>query len=593
MESENANEVKLKIFDFEQNTVDPNVSPEYTTSCCALFIAEEIAEFSGCQNLFGRASDLWRDRLLACRRTWARIGAGDGALPQYLLGEKGFPTDLATVVCAEELMEHLLTHTPPFSVACTAPKKDKPKGTTIAVDNTFGIFVGRQVFVVDSHRHSRGQEGMCLAMTEEVDFVALSKWVFNVFLPLSGCAVDHPDLCFHEVKAHASSAESTPTQDASGSAAIGGAVPSASQDDGAPTIGAAANVWKMRRIRVKSRGQLFPVTHSAAGVIGRITDEATAGEVFTERVRSEAQEYLSQVREATVRRACAAAGWECMLCPFKSLAKVNHLAAHVTKQHEGGMKHPIRNFVNFSRHLFDSCTSKPAPWDLLKPGGASGVCRRAHSGWKALVRERPLADTARAVRAWNTGVNRPEALKRGWYREDFRSLITEKGGRLLLRNHPEHVCARCASLRILLSLRGISVLTSVRTRAPRAGTAAAISEAAYAGARAGLHRRHSFCAARGGLRPDPAARGRCRAHRTAGQGARGQRQGALAPRGREGTQGTRGAGSRHLFLVPTERRRLRSTSSCARANIPVQEVEFVGTARTEEGRRTVQEVEAG
>eukprot|EP00959_Pyramimonas_sp_CCMP1952_P169521 3541323-Pyramimonas_sp.AAC.1 len=50
MESESANNMNLKIFDFEQNTVDPDVSPEYTTSCCAQFIAEEIAEFSGCQN---------------------------------------------------------------------------------------------------------------------------------------------------------------------------------------------------------------------------------------------------------------------------------------------------------------------------------------------------------------------------------------------------------------------------------------------------------------------------------------------------------------------------------------------------------------
>jgi len=211
------------------------------------------------------------------------------------------------------------------------------------------------------------------------------------------------------------------------------------KDDVASTGAAASSV--MRRIRVKSGVDLSPVTHSAAGVIGRITDEATAGEIFTERTCSEVQEYLVQVREATARRTCAAARWECMLCPFKSFAKLKHLRAHVTKQHEGGMKHPIRNFVNFSRNLFDSCTSKPAPWDLLKPGGASGVCLRAHRGWKALVRERPLADTARMVRAWNTGVDRPEALKWGWYREDYRSLITEQGGRLLLRNHPEHVCA--------------------------------------------------------------------------------------------------------------------------------------------------------
>eukprot|EP00959_Pyramimonas_sp_CCMP1952_P363049 7602400-Pyramimonas_sp.AAC.1 len=88
MESESANNVKLKILDFEQNTVDPDVSPEHTTSRCALVIAEESAEFNGCQNLFGRASNLWRDRLLACRRTWAGSGDGDGALPQDLLGEK-------------------------------------------------------------------------------------------------------------------------------------------------------------------------------------------------------------------------------------------------------------------------------------------------------------------------------------------------------------------------------------------------------------------------------------------------------------------------------------------------------------------------
>ena len=206
---------------------------------------------------------------------------------------------------------------------------------------------------------------------------------------------------------------------------------------------AAAEVTKKRRISCKSGGHGFVVTQSAASVIGRITDQATAGEIFSERVWAEVQEYLSQVREATAqgRESIAAAGWQCRLCPFKSFTEIRYLHSHVKKQHEGGMKHPILNYVAFSRNLFDICTAKPAPWDLLKPGGASGVCLSKEWGWKALVRDCPLAESAGIVRAWNTGVNRPEALKWGCYREDFRSLITEKGGRLLLRNHPEHLCA--------------------------------------------------------------------------------------------------------------------------------------------------------
>ena len=52
-----------------------------------------------------------------------------------------------------------------------------------------------------------------------------------------------------------------------------------------------------------------------------------------------------------------------------------------------------------------------------------------------------MAEAAGIVRAWSTGVHRPEALKWGCGLEDFRSLSTEKGRRLLLRNHPEHLGA--------------------------------------------------------------------------------------------------------------------------------------------------------
>ena len=178
-------------------------------------------------------------------------------------------------------------------------------------------------------------------------------------------------------------------------------------------------------------------------MIGRITDQATADEIFRERVCAEAKQYLSQVREATAagRKSIDNVGWPCRLFPFKSFTKIKFLANHVDKQHGGGMKHPIRDYVSFSRNFFNTFTAKPAPWDLLKPGGANGVCLGKEWGWRTLVRDCPLAETAGIVRAWNAGVDRPEAFKWGCNQRDFRALITEKGGRLLLRNHPEHLGA--------------------------------------------------------------------------------------------------------------------------------------------------------
>jgi hypothetical protein len=57
------------------------------------------------------------------------------------------------------------------------------------------------------------------------------------------------------------------------------------------------------------------------------------------------------------------------------------------------------------------------------------------------VGDRPLEETARLVRSWNTGVSRPALMKWGSGKEDFRPLMTECGGRFLLHNHPDHAAA--------------------------------------------------------------------------------------------------------------------------------------------------------
>ena len=148
------------------------------------------------------------------------------------------------------------------------------------------------------------------------------------------------------------------------------------------------------------------VTQAAASVIGRVCAQATAGEIFCERVYAEMREYLGEVRNAVAQQSAtdvAAIGWQCHLCPFKQLVRRQDLLRHVEKQHQGGMKHPIFNFAAFARHLFDTCTKKPAPWDLFQPAGAGSVWLPNDRNWKNLVRDRPLAEAAALVRFWNQG----------------------------------------------------------------------------------------------------------------------------------------------------------------------------------------------
>ena len=114
-----------------------------------------------------------------------------------------------------------------------------------------------------------------------------------------------------------------------------------------------------RRIRGKSGGHGIVVTESVASVIGRITAQDTAGEIFCERVAAEVHEYLAQVRQDKARSSMVQGMWQCRLCPFKSFSTfsgIRNLQSHVEKQHQGGMKHPLDKYTAFARNLFDTCT---------------------------------------------------------------------------------------------------------------------------------------------------------------------------------------------------------------------------------------------
>ena len=80
---------------------------------------------------------------------------------------------------------------------------------------------------------------------------------------------------------------------------------------------------KMRRITGKSRDPAMVVTQSAASVVGRITGEATAGDIFCNRVSTEVHEYLVQLRNAVAHeKSCSAKdGLRCRLCPFKTFTQ--------------------------------------------------------------------------------------------------------------------------------------------------------------------------------------------------------------------------------------------------------------------------------
>ena len=185
------------------------------------------------------------------------------------------------------------------------------------------------------------------------------------------------------------------------------------------------------------------VTKSAAGVIGRVAGVATADAIFCERVAFEVQQYRSELSEGRAHKRSGKGDepWECRPCPYKSFVSRQDLLSHLDKSHDSGSKHPIRGYMSIARAVFDAAALKTAPWDLMTPAGACGVALSKDFDRKDLVSDRPLIETSRLVRSWNTGVLQPDVLKWGCGREDFRSLLTECGGRLLLENHPDHAAA--------------------------------------------------------------------------------------------------------------------------------------------------------
>jgi hypothetical protein len=206
-------------------------------------------------------------------------------------------------------------------------------------------------------------------------------------------------------------------------------------------------VTKTASGETSGQGDVLLVTQSAADIIGRVAGDASADAIFCERMALEVQHYRSQVHESHLHeRYCRdSEPWQCRLCPYKSFYKAKDLLNHLDKQHKGGLKHPIRGYISFARAVFDAAGLKTAPWDLMTPAAACSVALGKDSDWKDVVSDRPLEETARLVRSWNTGVIRPNFIKWGCGRQDFRPLWTECGGRLLLQNHPDHAAAVCIS----------------------------------------------------------------------------------------------------------------------------------------------------
>ena len=114
-----------------------------------------------------------------------------------------------------------------------------------------------------------------------------------------------------------------------------------------------------KRLRIKGKtafaanGQrgVMVVTKPAASVIGRVTADVDADKVFRERVADEVRQYREQVSQAHLnhRNCKGEAGWDCRLCPYKHFRHKRHLLEHLDNQHQGGVKHPLRNFVAFAK----------------------------------------------------------------------------------------------------------------------------------------------------------------------------------------------------------------------------------------------------
>jgi hypothetical protein len=104
------------------------------------------------------------------------------------------------------------------------------------------------------------------------------------------------------------------------------------------------------------------------------------------------------------------------------------------------LQHPLSNFQQLVRALWDDPGRAESPWFLHCPAkDAAGGVKYTKGGNQ--LSQRIQRDAAALCRLWNAGVSLKGAmgLKLGQKRDDFVLHYGTKGGRLLLRAHPEGI----------------------------------------------------------------------------------------------------------------------------------------------------------
>ena len=118
--------------------------------------------------------------------------------------------------------------------------------------------------------------------------------------------------------------------------------------------------------------------------------------------------------------------FRCLICPNKCFLFGRSLLRHISNKHQGRKKiksqylraHPVRGFYEFAKEIWNNQTL--LPWE----GNKFVACC-------------PLKDTARLVRYWNREISEKE----GRNRQDYQTLHSPTGARLLLRSSKEFTTA--------------------------------------------------------------------------------------------------------------------------------------------------------
>eukprot|EP00392_Amoebophrya_sp_AT5.2_P016676 g16965.t1 len=243
------------------------------------------------------------------------------------------------------------------------------------------------------------------------------------------------------------------------------------------------------------------VSDRAGQFIDRVSFDDGSDVLFCQAVAAEAQEYRDNVLEAYKEEKAKGGGpiagavWRCELCPYKSFKHCKSLLDHITRQHvvhktektQKSIEHPLRGFMGVARALFDdngkAASNVPPPWSLgekraesMATSTSATTLKEVQSAGKtntvrpssALPLCRPLRDAAKRVQLWNfTHLrNTKHDGKKGHRREDFRTLIDETGGRLLMADHPALINAVRLSHRLNFSPQLLKEIAahSVRTK---------------------------------------------------------------------------------------------------------------------------------